>query len=139
MYSPYPMFPQPQMPQYNQFQQPQQQPQQNQSGIVHVQTEDEWRNYPVAPGNTIIFKNDNAPYIYTKTMDSSQLGQPIFEKFRLVKEEDKEVIIDSPKVIDSKYEEDMKAIKSDIKYIRDRLSNIEKQKRQPQEKGGEQK
>lgn len=62
--------------------------QNNQNGIVTVRSIDEARMYPVAPGNSITFRDENAPYIYTKTMGFSQLDRPIFEKYRLMKEED---------------------------------------------------
>ena len=76
---------------YMQYQQPymQQQPQQIQNGgFVSVQNMAEAFNYPVAPGNSITFKDENAPYVYTKTKGFSPLEQPVFEKYRLVKEED---------------------------------------------------
>lgn len=63
-------------------------PQIQNGGFVSVPSEDVARNYPVAPGTSITFKNENAPYIYTKTMGFSQLDRPIFEKYRLEKEED---------------------------------------------------
>lgn len=62
--------------------------QNNQNGIITVRSIDEARMYPVAPGNSITFRDENAPYIYTKTMGFSQLERPIFEKYRLMKEED---------------------------------------------------
>ena len=34
-----------------------------------------------------MFKDENSPYVYTKTMGFSQLDRPQFEKYRLVKEE----------------------------------------------------
>lgn len=46
------------------------------------------RSYPIAPGNSITFIDENAPYCYTMTMGFSQFDRPKFEKFRLVKEED---------------------------------------------------
>lgn len=65
------------------------QPQQIQNGgFVSVRNMEEARNYPIAPGNSITFKDETAPYVYTKTMGFSQLDRPVFEKFRLVKEED---------------------------------------------------
>jgi hypothetical protein len=71
------------------YQQPQQTVQQIQSGgFIPVPSEDVARNYPVAPGNSVTFKNENAPYVYTKTMGFSQLDRPIFEKYKLVREED---------------------------------------------------
>lgn len=68
------------------------QPQQNQQAqngsFIPVPSEEFARNYPVAPGNSVTFKNENAPYVYTKTMGFSQLDRPIFEKYKLIREED---------------------------------------------------
>ena len=68
--------------------QQQQQPMQIQNGgFISVRGEAEARNYPVAPGNSVTFKDETAPYVYTKTMGFSQLDRPTFEKYRLVKED----------------------------------------------------
>jgi len=67
--------------------QPQQTPPIQQSGFVLVQSEQEARTYPVAPGNSVTFKDERAPYCYVKTMGFNQLDRPAFEKYRLVKEE----------------------------------------------------
>ena len=66
---------------------PQQQPQIRQNGFVRVQTEEEAYAYPIAPGNSITFINENAPYCYVKTLGFSQLDRPTFEKYKLVKED----------------------------------------------------
>lgn len=67
---------------------PQQQTQQiMQNGFVLVQSEQEARSYPVAIGNSVTFKEENSPYCYVKTMGFSQFDQPVFEKYRLVKED----------------------------------------------------
>lgn len=58
-----------------------------QNNFIPVPSEEVARNYPVAPGNSVSFKNENAPYIYVKTMGYSQLDTPTFEKFRLVRED----------------------------------------------------
>lgn len=71
---------------YQPVQQAQPQTIQN-SGFVSVMNEMEARNYPVAPGNSITFKDENQPFVYVKTMGFSQLDRPVFERFRLVKEE----------------------------------------------------
>lgn len=88
IYNPYQMYPQ----NYQQY--PPQNYQQNQQiqngGFTTVRNEEEARNYPVAHGVSMTFKNETAPYIYTKTMGFSQMDQPIFEKYRLVKEEQEE-------------------------------------------------
>lgn len=68
--------------------QAQQQPQIQDGGLVRVRSVSEAQNWPVAPGNSVTFKVEDSPYICTKTMGFSQLEQPRFEKFRLVKEED---------------------------------------------------
>ena len=57
------------------------------NGFVLVRSEQEARNYPVAYGNSVTFKDETAPYVYSKTMGFSQLDRPIFEKYKLVKEE----------------------------------------------------
>lgn len=58
-----------------------------QNPIISVRNEEEARNYPIAHGNSVTFKDENSPYIYTKSMGFSQLDKPIFEKYRLIKEE----------------------------------------------------
>lgn len=64
---------------------PQQTQQQVQSGgFVNVRSETEARNYPVALGNVVTFKDETAPYIYTKTMGFSPLDIPRFEIYKQV-------------------------------------------------------
>ena len=84
----YQQFQQP-MQQYQNMQYGQQSTQQIQNGgFVSVRGIEEAYNWPVAPGNSIMFKDENAPYVYTKTKGFSQLDQPVFERYRLVKEDD---------------------------------------------------
>lgn len=64
------------------------QPQIQNGGFISVRSEQEARSYPIAPGNSVTFKDENMPYVYVKTMGFSQLDRPNFEKFRLVKEEE---------------------------------------------------
>lgn len=73
-----------------------QQPTIQQSGFVLVPSEQEARNYPVAPGNSITFKDENAPYCYVKTMSFNQLDRPTFERYRLVKENSPSEARESP-------------------------------------------
>ena len=56
--------------------------------FVSVRSIEEAFNWPVAPGNSITFKDENQPYVYTKTKGFSPLEQPVFEKYKLVKVED---------------------------------------------------
>ena len=77
-------------PQIQQTQQQmnQQYPAPMQGGFVRVRNENEARMYPVAPGGSITFIDENAPYCYCKTVNMGQLDRPVFEKYRLVKEDD---------------------------------------------------
>ena len=104
-----------------------------QTGFVRVRDENEARMYPVAPGNSVTFVNENAPFCYTKTVNMGQLDRPIFERYRLVKEDDVSVHIDdqnksaehSP--IDlSRFAlaSDFEAIRSEIEAIKSDLYGI---------------
>lgn len=97
------------------------QPQQNtiqNGGFVSVRSEDEARNYPVALGNSVTFKDETAPYIYTKTMGFSQLDRPTFERYKLVKETPSESVQAAEPPIDN--------IKAEIESIWNELNNIKK-------------
>lgn len=82
---------------YGQQQMPIPQASQASSGFVSVRSEAEARSYPVAYGNSVTFKDETSPYIYTKTMGFSQLDRPIFDKYKLVKEEVSETIPNTDK------------------------------------------
>lgn len=86
-----------------------------QSGFVVVQSEQEARSYPVAPGNSITFKDESGPYCYVKTMGFNQLDRPTFERYRLVKEETPQEAENGPTSADNKKDiEAPYALKSDI-------------------------
>ena len=55
-------------------------------GFVTVQNEDEAKAYPVAHGASVTFRDENQPYIYTKTLGFGQFDTPSFEKYKLTKE-----------------------------------------------------
>lgn len=116
-----------------QAQAPQQQQTQQaiqQSGFVLVQSEQEARSYPVAPGNSITFKDESQPYCYVKTMGFNQLDRPVFEKYRLVKEDDPIQIQPQQTKEESQY-----AVKSDLSAIWDEINALkERMKAQMQKK-----
>ena len=125
----YPYYQQPIMPQPVMPQQPQQHQQYPvvQGGFVRVMNENEARMYPVAPGNSVTFIDESAPYCYTKTVDMSQLDRPKFEKYRLVKEEDAPEAVDGPnspseipQVDLSQYatKQDIEAFRADVEAIK---------------------
>lgn len=79
----------PYLPMYQQYQQMLQQPQMSNAGnFVSVPNEMAARNYPIAPGNSVTFIDENSPYCYTKTMGLNQLDRPVFKRYRLVEEQD---------------------------------------------------
>lgn len=79
----------PYLPMYQQYQQMLQQPQMSNTGnFVSVPNETAARNYPIAPGNSVTFIDENSPYCYTKTMGLNQLDRPVFKRYRLVEEQD---------------------------------------------------
>lgn len=84
------------MPQMPQVQQPAPQPVQQQQiqngGFIGVRSEQEARNWPVAPGNSVTFKDETAPYCYIKTMSFNQFESPQFVKYRLVREDAQEPV-----------------------------------------------
>jgi len=72
-------------PQYNQ-----QTTQIQSGGFISVPNIDVARSYHVAPGTSVTFIDENAPYVYTKTR-KSQFDSPVLERYRLVHEEDSPV------------------------------------------------
>ena len=131
----YPMYG-PYYPQQNYIpQQVNNQPQQIQSGgFIPVPSEDVARNYPVAPGNSVTFKNENAPYVYTKTMGFSQLDRPIFEKYKLVREEDAPASTQTAQIepIDTKTMNDaIDGLNDEIKAIWSEINGIKEQAKKP--------
>ena len=83
-----------QQPQMNY--QPQQIPSQIQNnGFISVRSELEARNYPVAPGNSITFKDETAPYViqfYPKDFSSKKEVIKYLDKFNEDKSEDDKII-----------------------------------------------
>jgi len=105
-----------------QMQMPQQVPQQmNNGGVISIPSEQDARNYPVAPGNSVIFKDETQPYLYVKSMSFNQMEQPTFEKYRLEKES-VEVVPQSSYATQNEIEELRKA----YAVLSDRVENIRK-------------
>ena len=119
------MYPQQMQGGYNQQITQTQTPQQGttqiqQSGFIPVPSEEVARNYPVAPGNSVSFKNENAPYVYVKTMGYSPLDMPTFEKFRLVKEDS------VPEVRDDSIDMSNYTLKSDFDDLKSQFEEFKR-------------
>lgn len=110
---------------YLQQMQPVQMPTQS---FVTVRSEDEAKNYPVAQGNSILFRDETSPYIYTKTMGFSQLDRPTFEKYRLIKEG--EIEENKPNMIENlsaEFKSEIDALKDEIEALKKRVNRPKKQ------------
>ena len=122
-------------PPYYQMQ-PSQQPQQQMvqqssinNGLIPVPSEIVARNYPVGFGQSVSFRDENLPFLYTKTMGFSQLEPPKFEKYRLVKEETNTPQTEPPKseVINStsdNNQSEIKAIWSEIEALKKNIEEL---------------
>lgn len=114
-YSPYNQY----NPYQNQMQNQQAQQTIQSGNLISVRNEDEARMYPIAPGNSVTFKDENTPYIYTKTMGFSQLDRPVFERYKLIKEEIPEPISES---VESKY-----ALKNDFTDLVNKVMDLQEE------------
>lgn len=141
---PYPYYQQyypQQYPQIQQQYQPQQQmqaapaqtPQIQNGGFISVRSEEEARNYPVAPGTSVTFIDEMRQKVYAKTMGFSQLDRPIFVSYKLVKEEtpqEAQIAVEKPQAVDSpKYAlaSEYEAIKGQIEGILADISILKKE------------
>ena len=136
-YPQYNMMPQQanQIPQGNQ---PQQQIQNG--GFVPVPDIETARNWHVNLGTSVTFIDENSPYVYTKTRGFSQLEPPVFEKLRLVKEEDAP---QSPQVaqndasVDNQVNNIEYATKAEIKALREAQVKLQKEIKEIKESMGD--
>lgn len=97
---------------------PQQQTQS--SGFVSVRNIEEAMRYPVAPGNSVTFKDETSPYVYTKTMGFSQFDRPIFERYRITKED-----ITEEQPVKEPHECGCKALRDEIENLKSRVKEME--------------
>ena len=131
-----PMYPQGFNP-YIQQQAAQQSQQIQNNGLVNVRSRTEAQNYPVAPGNSVTFKDESGPFVYVKTMGFSQLDRPTFEIFRLVREEE---AAESTRSDENEKGIDLSdyALKTDLAALREDLDALrEEMKQKPSKKKGE--
>lgn len=111
---------------YQQYQAPNYQmaaqPQQIQNGgFVSVRSAQEAFNYPVALGNSVTFKDETAPFIYVKTRGFSQLEEPVFEQFQLVKVDNSQKVAEPAEATSTEY-----ALKSDISALKEEIDLLKK-------------
>lgn len=115
--------------QINPYQINQAQPiQQNQvnSGFVNVRSAQEAYNYPVAPGASVTFKDETAPFIYVKTRGFNQLEEPTFEQFQLVKVDNSQKAAEPVQTESPEYalKADITALQSEIDLLKKKVSEF---------------
>lgn len=103
-------------PYYSQYPVSPPEPPKIQYSVVNAPSVDYAKSYPVAPGNSVSFKIENQPFLCTKTMGFSPLEKPVFETYRLVKEDEAEIAEDKPEYV----------LKEELAAIESRLAEIEK-------------
>lgn len=109
-----------------------QQPMQTQNSYLPVRSEEEARNYPVAPGNIMTFFDETKPYCYKKAMGASPLDRPVFEKYRIVKEEILEPAPQSGSVQGAEDKNaEMGKIRAEMDTLKRRIKRLEEKYEQP--------
>ena len=96
--------------------------------MIPVRSEIEAQNYPIAPGVSLVFKDENAPYIYVKTMGLSQFDRPTFERYRY--ELDSPAPTPAPAPVSNDV---LVQIQSELSDIVTRIEALEKPKRTKKE------
>lgn len=104
------------------FYNPNQQPQ---VSFMSIRGKDIAVNYPIAPGNSIFFKDETGPFIYVKTMGFSPIDKPSFEVYK--KEDPNSAQEPAPVVkednsIIEKIQNDLKAIYDDVESIKRKVN-----------------
>lgn len=123
---------QPQQPIAPPIQQPNPQP--ISSGLISIPSEADARNYPVGYGQSVSFRDENAPYLYTKTMGFSQLEPPKFEKYKLIKESadspDKPLENNQTDKLPSYAEKsDIEDVRAEIRGLKDEVAKLKEKKK----------
>lgn len=131
-YPQYQMYQQ-QMPQMQQMSNNSQNNQIGSNGYVIVRSEEEARNYPLAPGFSMTFFDETKPYCYKKTMSYSPLDHPIFETYKIVKEEkenkpEKEAPVPEWKTDIIALQEDVENLYKEINALKAKNKSVPKRK-----------
>ena len=110
---------------------------QNQGTVfTPVHSDVEVLNSPVAPGNTVYFKHETEPFIYTKSMGMSQFEVPKTKKYKLEEVEMDSNVVTTPTVQNDepikpqpKYllESDIKPILDELSQCKEELKNLKAQ------------
>lgn len=97
--------------------------------FIPVHSDGEVLASPVAPGNTVYFKHETEPYVYTKSMGMSQFEIPQIKKYQL-----KEIEMNNSAATDNKQanesqpkyllESDIQPILDELRQCKEELNNL---------------
>ena len=102
------------MPTWNNPQMIPQQASQQQNGVTQVRAKEEAQYYPVAPGNSMVFRKEDGSSMYIKTMGYSTVEPPIFEEYaRVITEQENKL----------KYEDEISKLWGEINALKTKQNN----------------
>lgn len=102
------------MPTWNNPQMIPQQASQQQNGVTPVRAKEEAQYYPVAPGNSMVFRKEDGSSMFIKTMGYSTMEPPIFEEYaRVINEQDNKL----------KYEDEISKLWGEINALKTKQNN----------------
>ena len=102
------------MPTWNNPQMIPQQASQQQNGVTQVRAKEEAQYYPVAPGNSMVFRKEDGSSMYIKTMGYSTVEPPIFEEYaRVITEHENKL----------KYEDEISKLWGEINALKTKQNN----------------
>lgn len=99
------------------------QPQIQSGGIIRVTNEEEARKYPVAPGFSVTFIDENGSNLYTKTAGFSQFEAPRFEKYRLIKQNEAVSEPGKEKTPEYATKAEIEALRAEFEAIKEKLDD----------------
>jgi len=92
------------------------QQQQQQNNVIQVKAKEEALYYPVAPGNSVIFRKEDGSCIYIKTMGYSTIDPPIFEEYA-------RVITEEKKQANANYETEISKLWGEVNALKTKQNN----------------
>lgn len=106
-------------------QQNQPQPQQIQNGgIIPIKDENEARNYPVAPGTSVTFVDEQRKHLFIKTVGLNMFDKFDFRRFLIIEEKEEPQEEKQP---DDRYSGDIEALKAYYEELKQEIAGLRKQ------------
>jgi len=123
------------MPQYQNMQAQQRQEQLNQVfnntyNYNFVRERSEAENWPIAPGNHLVFEDQNGLYFYTKSLGFAPNDRPVFSIFK------REDFVEKEQPKEDPNKEDITKIQNEVSELKEMVKQLTANKPQYHGKGG---